>query len=112
MPNLQAIKTKTKHVFQTDEVQVELLEVVNFLQTLNEEQVNFILAQYLKNRALEAQNTKKKKKNTLPPHIKQGIKESLENYKRGEYVVFAADEEFSVDMMMKKFKEKFPNKKF
>jgi hypothetical protein len=107
MPNLQAIKTKTKHVFQTDEVQVELLEVVNFLQTLNEEQVNFILAQYLKNRALEAQNTKKKKKNTLPPHIKQGIKESLEDYEKGNYVVLEPGEEMTMENIRQKFKMKF-----
>jgi len=61
---------------------------------------------------ISAKLYQKKQSKTLPKHIKDGIKESLENYKKGEYVVFGVDEEFSVDMMMKKFKEKFPNKKF
>ena len=94
-------KTKTKQAFQADEVQDELLEVVDFLQTLNEDQVNFILAQYLKNKALEKQKTKSKKV-VLPAHIRQGIKESLENYKNGEYVVFEADEEFNLENVEKK----------
>jgi hypothetical protein len=72
--------------------QAQLLQIAQELTLLDEDEVNFILAQYLKNRALEAQNTKKKKK-TLPPHIKKAIGESLEAYERGEYTTLATDQD-------------------
>ena len=72
--------------------QAQLLEIAKELTLLDEDEVNFILAQYLKNKAMEKQKTKTKKV-VLPVHIKQGIKESLENYKNGEYTTLATDDE-------------------
>ncbi len=44
---------------------------------------------------------------TLPKHIKKGIKESLENYKKGEYVVLEPGEEMTMENIRQKFKIKF-----
>ena len=84
--------------------QAQLLEIAKELTLLDEDEVNFILAEYLKNKAMEKQKTKSKKV-VLPAHIRQGIKESLENYKNGEYVVFGADEEFNLENVEKKLAE-------
>ena len=72
--------------------QTQLLEIAQELTLLDEDEVNFVLAQYLKNKALEKQKTKTKKP-TLPPHIRQGIKESLEAYNRGEFTSLETDQE-------------------
>jgi len=44
---------------------------------------------------LEAKKNKQKKsqQKTLPPHIREGIKESLEEYERGEYTTLSTDQE-------------------
>lgn len=81
MPNLQAVKTKTKQPFQTDKVQNQILEnltleeVLEFIQELSKKTLEKKKAQDLK-----VQNT------TLPPHIRKGIGESLEAYKKGKFV--------------------------
>ena len=108
MSNIQAIKTrtKTKQAFHTEEVQNQILENLTLEQVLE-----FI--QELSKKTLEKKKAQDlaQQQAVLPPHIRQGIKESLEDYENGEYVVFGADEEFSVDMMIEKFQEKFPNEK-
>ena len=88
--------------------QTQLLEIAQELTLLDEGEVNFILAQYLKNKALEKQKNKTKKP-TLPPHIRQGIKEGLEDYKQGRYVVLEPGEEMTMKNIRQKFKMKFGN---
>ncbi len=42
---------------------------------------------------ISAKLYQKKQSKTLPMDIKDGIKESLENYKRGEYTTLATDQD-------------------
>ena len=66
--------------------QAQLLEIAKELTLLDEDEVNFILAEYLKNKAMEKQKTKTKKVG-LPAHIRKGIKESLQDIKEGKYTL-------------------------
>jgi hypothetical protein len=100
MPNLQAIKTKTKHVFQTDEVQNQILENLTL-----EEILEFI--QELSKKTLEKKKAQDlaQQQAVLPPHIRQGIKESLAEIKNGNFVDTLPDEEVSIVNSIQKMKK-------
>jgi polyhydroxyalkanoate synthesis regulator phasin len=79
MSATQILKTKSK----TKQIQDELLATLSL-----EEILEFI--QELSKKTLAR---KKSDHETLPPHIKQAIGESLEDYKRGEYTTLSSVQE-------------------
>jgi len=72
MPTAQILKTKSK----TKQIQDELLATLSL-----EEILEFI--QELSKKTLAR---KKSDQNILPPHIRQAISESLEDYRKGNYI--------------------------
>ena len=104
MSTRQPVQTKAKQDLQTEQIQKQLLENLTL-----EEILDFI--QQLSQKALENNKTQRDpaQKNTLPPHIRQGIKESLEEYEQGNYVVLEPGEEMTMENIRQKFKMKCYN---
>ena len=83
MSTTQVLKTKSK----TKQIQDELLatlsleEILEFIQELSKKTLA---------RKKSDQNTNQE---VLPPHIRQGISESLEDYRKGNYTTLSTKEE-------------------
>ena len=67
----------------------ELLKIVHQLEELEAEQVNFILAQYLKNKAKTKDEHVKNEINKLSQDSEDSIRKSLDDYKNGRYTLLS-----------------------
>jgi len=83
MSTTQVLKTKSK----TKQIQDELLA------TLSLEEILEFIQELSKKTLARKKSDQETGQEVLPPHIRQGISESLEDYRKGNYTTLSSDQE-------------------